>query len=80
MLTPSCLNVLGLVLALAGILVLFRYGMPYRIRADEGEYIATNSVRESERRKDARYSLLGWLGLILILTGTASQIAANIIS
>jgi hypothetical protein len=36
----ATLNSVGLVLALAGVLLLFRYGMPYQVRT--GEYCLPN--------------------------------------
>ncbi len=30
--TAACWNILGLILALIGVLLLFRYGIPYRVR------------------------------------------------
>jgi hypothetical protein len=31
---PAALNIAGLVITMAGVLLLFRYGMPYRVRTD----------------------------------------------
>jgi hypothetical protein len=73
----SVLNVFGLVANLSGVILLFRYGMPYRVRTGgETFYIASGSANEDQIAAERRYDRLGWLGLILIVLGTAAQIAA----
>jgi hypothetical protein len=74
--TASQLNAIGQGVALLGVLMLFRYGMPFRIRADGGEIVTTNP-RPDVVRKDRIYDWLGWLGLFLIIGGTGAQIVAN---
>jgi len=54
-------GVLGLLLTLAGILLLFAVGMPYRLQ--------TGGAVSAERK----YALLGWAGLGLIVTGSLLQ-------
>ncbi|MDP2702571.1 MAG: hypothetical protein Q8P98_10935, partial [Candidatus Rokubacteria bacterium] len=54
-------GVLGLLLTLAGILLLFACGMPYRFR--------TAGTVSAERT----YALLGWAGLGLIVAGSLVQ-------
>jgi hypothetical protein len=54
-------GVLGLLLTLAGILLLFAFGMPYRLR--------TGGTVSAERK----YALLGWAGLALIIAGSVLQ-------
>jgi hypothetical protein len=73
----SLLNVFGLVANLTGVILLFRYGMPYRVRTGgETFYIASGSANEDQIAAERRYDRLGWLGLIFIVLGTAAQIAA----
>jgi hypothetical protein len=54
-------GLLGLVLALAGLLLLFAFGMPYQLR--------TGGAVGGERK----YALLGWAALALILAGSLLQ-------
>ncbi|MDO8478360.1 MAG: hypothetical protein Q7W02_19605 [Candidatus Rokubacteria bacterium] len=54
-------GVLGLLLTLAGILLLFAFGMPYRLR--------TGGTVSAARK----YALLGWAGLGLIVAGSLLQ-------
>jgi hypothetical protein len=59
-------NIAGLLLALVGILLFFRYGMPYRVRTD-GEFgVAHVAEPNTEKRDD----VLGWIGLMLVVFAT----------
>ena len=71
-------NISGLCLSLIGILVLFRYGMPYRVRTGGAIAYVAEEPDEKEKVQEARYDVLGWIGLILVILGTLFQIAANI--
>ena len=70
-------NVLGLLGALAGVLLLFRYGMPYTVRTGGIVGIAIEQEDEEAKKKEARYNRLGWIGLSLIIAGVAGQIIAS---
>ena len=48
-------SMLGLVLSLVGVLLLFRFGIPYRLRPAEGDYIVTRSATKDP--KDTVYSI-----------------------
>lgn len=78
MTTPQTFNVLGLVANAIGVLLLFRYGMPYRFAVTDGEILKTRIVRSEERQKDTRYRVWGYVGLALILLGTGFQIGATL--
>jgi len=66
----------GLFLNLAGVVLVFRYGMPYRVRTD-GKSAITVLLSDSDekRRKERRYDVLGWLGLGFMVIGTILQVA-----
>ena len=71
-------NIVGLVMNLVGVVLLFRYGMPYRVRTG-GDLILWKTGRAPDPAVVAlerRYVVPGWAGLLLIITGTAFQIAA----
>ncbi len=72
------LNVCGLLFNLGGVVLLFLFGMPFRI-ATGGKVITwtTDIVNEQIRRKDRLYTVLGWLGLGLIVVGTMLQVSAT---
>lgn len=70
-------NIIGIVISLAGVLLLFRYGMPYRTRTG-GDSILT--INQSDIKQERRYDVLGWIGLILVIVGAACQIVATLAS
>jgi len=69
----------GLLMNLAGVILLFRYGMPYRVRTEGVNYLITEDVDKREVATERRYDLLGKLGLLLIVTGTVAQIAGALL-
>ena len=76
----AALNIVGLVANLIGVILLFRYGMPYRVRTGgEEPYVASGPPKQDVIAAERRYDLLGWLGLILIVLGTAAQMVAIIL-
>jgi hypothetical protein len=58
----DAVNIAGLLLALVGILLFFRYGMAHRATTD-------GVAREAPNTKK-RNDLLGWIGLTLVVFGT----------
>jgi hypothetical protein len=74
----ATLNVIGLVATLAGVLLLLRYGMPYRVSSQEGDFLVTETPSPEGLKTDARYRRLGFIGLALVVIGTLLQIAAAI--
>lgn len=73
--TANVLSVFGLVVNLLGVILLFRYGMPYRVRTGgEVAYIASGQPDQREVKAERRYNLLGTLGLFFIVLGTVAQI------
>jgi hypothetical protein len=72
--TAQQLSVLGLILNAFGVVMLFFFGMPFRIGLREGEVIVTESVRPEVAKRDAMYRRFGVAGLVLIIVGTFLQI------
>lgn len=61
----------------AHLILLFRYGMPYRVRSEGKTYRVLSGSPDQERIKaDRRYDRWGKLGLLLIVLGTMAQIGA----
>jgi hypothetical protein len=77
----AVLNIAGLILNLFGVILLFLFGMPFRVRT-EGKFPRTYVRADSDEavRLERLYSLLSWLGLILIVGGTVLQICAIALS
>jgi hypothetical protein len=67
-------NVIGLVLSLVWVLLLFMYGMPYRIRSGGAEYLISEQTDQNEKDLDSKYDKMGWVGLGAIIFGTIFQI------
>ena len=70
----------GLVLSLIGVLLLFRYGMPYRVRTGGSSMYVSSSSNPREAMLERRYALVGFLGLFLVVLGTICQIVGAILS
>ena len=75
MTTSAFLSVLGLVLSLIGVVILFRYGMPYRVETGGAIPLAIEGEDEAAKATERKYRTLGWIGLGMIILGTALQIA-----
>jgi hypothetical protein len=67
---PAVFSIIGLVLNVSGVLVLFYYGMPYRVRTGD---TGSGTVLDVEHHN------LGLLGLGAVLIGTALQIIGAIV-
>lgn len=72
LLNPTNWTITGLIITMVGVLLLFRFGMPYRLRPAKGDYVITESATKD--RWDGMYSILSWFGLVAIFIGTACQI------
>lgn len=72
-------NIAGLALNLAGVILLFRFGMPYRVpQINEGSLFADEPTSR-DRETNQRYKIWGKIGLAAIVIGTASQAVATLI-
>lgn len=74
------LSIIGLLVALAGVLVLFRYGMPYRVETRGQSRLILEGTDHDEIALDVRYRKIGHLGLALAVLGTLLQIAGAAIA
>jgi hypothetical protein len=76
---PRGLAVAGLTLNLAGVVLLFLFGMPFRIPTHGGIPIVSDVPRAEQRAMlatDAFYFWIGVGGLAFIIVGTLLQVAA----
>ena len=79
----SCSNIVnsvGLVLDIAGVVLIWLYGLPKSISREGHNYIIMESHDEAEKVKAAKYDCLSKIGLSLIILGFAVQLASNFIS
>ena len=74
---PRQLNISGLSLSLIGVLLLFFFGMRYRIRSEGHSYVVTEPTNAEGKAMDALFSKLGFAGLVLIAFGTFLQIVGT---
>ena len=72
------LNIAGLVLNAAGVILLFFFAMPYRTRSEGKSFVTVviPEVAEKELEQEGRYDHFAWLGLAAVLIGTSLQIWA----
>ena len=76
---PAIFSSIGLVLNLVGVLVLFRYGMPYRVRTEGRINRTIRQKDEGENVLEVEWDNLGQLGLGAVLFGTVFQIVGAIV-
>ena len=74
----ASLTIVGLVMNLIGVILLFRYGMPYRVsQLNEGSTF-DDPPTPRDTQLNRRHKRFGWTGLIAIIIGTFLQVAANL--
>ncbi len=64
----------GLVINLFGVVLLFRYGMPYRVETKGAQALLLEEDDLNAISAEGIYRRLGCLGFFLIVAGTALQI------
>jgi hypothetical protein len=70
----AALNIIGLALNLVGVLILFRYGMPFHVPTGGAIHLITGQVDAAEKALESRYEIFGYFGLLAIVVGTGMQI------
>jgi len=63
----------GIAMNLSGVLLLFRYGMPFRVETRGESSLLLEETDYDAILVEGRYRILGYLGLLLIVTGSALQ-------
>jgi hypothetical protein len=75
--TPFGWNATGIIVATIGVLLLFRFGMPFRLSTgDGGDYIVTNDSADPPWKEPA-YKALGYVGLFSVVFGAACQLISS---
>lgn len=76
--TASVLVSIGLALDIAGVVLLFVYGLPHpSVLAGVLDWTST---KEGRKKTDKRVRVLSRLGLALLVTGFALQLVGNLVS
>ena len=76
---PAIFSIIGMTLNLIGVIVLFRYGMPYRVRTGGNIGRIIQQKDEGARVLDVEYHNFGLLGLGAVVIGTVIQIIGAIV-
>ena len=74
------LNLVGLVLGLVGVVILFRYGMPFRVPTGGAISLIAEQTDAKAAATDRAYEIVGYVGLALLVVGTGLQIWAVVLS
>jgi hypothetical protein len=72
-------NIVGLLVGLGGILILFRWGMPFRVESHGHIILASDQKDPRGIALDHIYVICGWVGLLLLITGVILQIIAQLL-
>jgi hypothetical protein len=70
------LNLAGLVLNLIGILVLFRWGMPFRVETGGANSLLMERSDEKAIATERIYKIIMYFGLAALVAGTVLQMVA----
>jgi len=73
----KAVNTLGLVLNLLGVVLLFRYGMPFHVPTGGTVTVAIDATDQAEVALERKYMCLGYVGLAFLVLGTLSQLVAT---
>lgn len=65
---------IGLILSFVGVIVLFFFAMPYRIRTGGADPLYGDQVDHNAIRREALHGKLAWVGVGLVAAGTIAQI------
>jgi hypothetical protein len=78
-LMPAAYSIIGILLNLVGVILLFRYGMPYRVRTQGYTARVIMPPDEGAKALEVWWGNLGLLGLLSIGTGTVFQVIGAVI-
>jgi hypothetical protein len=77
--TSEVLKIFGLLLNLAGIVLLFLFELPFRVAtANKTVPWTTSSIDLQVKKLDDIHTVLGWIGLLTLVLGTLLQILATL--
>ena len=76
--TPAgWVNSCGLVLDIAGAVMIFLFGLPEQLNRQGHHALISEADDEEEKAKAARYDVLGRIGIWLLGTGFVFQLVSN---
>jgi hypothetical protein len=68
----------GLAFNLIGVLILFRWGMPFRVESHGAVVLGLNAMDTRGLALDRIYTICGWVGLVMLIIGTGLLIIAQL--
>jgi hypothetical protein len=71
-------NIIGLLLGMVGVITLFVFGMPFRIRRGGMSFLALNEVDQADLKQERQFDVLGWIGFVFVIAGTICRIVATL--
>ena len=80
MTVAQIVNSVGLVLDIAGALMLWKYGLPEALSRKGTIYLVAQQVDSAEKAKATMYDRRSKLGLALLIAGFAGQLTSNFIA
>jgi hypothetical protein len=69
-------NLVGLALTLVGVLILFRWGMPFHVPTGGHDAIIASQSNPKDIALERIYTIIGYVGLALLILGTVLQMVA----
>jgi len=75
--TSETVNTIGLVLDIAGVILLFFFGLPPELNRGGKNYLLLEQPNEDEARKAKGYEIVSWFALVLLIAGFGLQIWSN---
>lgn len=70
------LNFFGLLFGLAGVILLFYFGMPFHVPTGGADYIRDSYTNNADIALEHRYMVYGYIGLGCLIAGTVLQMLA----
>jgi hypothetical protein len=72
-------SISGLTLNLIGVLLLFIFGMPFRVETKGRILLALEQVDENEIKTERMFRVLGYVGFAAVIGGTVLQILGAVL-
>ena len=75
--TETTLNSIGLALDIAGVVLLFKFGLPESIDRRGHSHLILPQIDEEEKAKGKRYDRWARVGLLLLILGFSFQLLGS---
>jgi hypothetical protein len=70
------LDTAGILLTTAGALLLFAYGLPFKVRTGGQSFRVLTGIDEGALASEKRADRIGWLAAVMLVVGALIQIVA----